>query len=94
MINPGSFIASHMSKIFLAMRGNPPPLNPPNRREHIPFWQPPDVSFGWGPRGKSGRFFNSISQTKTSVGGLNKAFSAFETTKMGVKKALKGVYFA
>jgi hypothetical protein len=38
-------------------------------------------------------FLNSISQTKTSVGGLNKAFfSPFEATKKGVKNALKGVY--
>jgi hypothetical protein len=23
----------------------------------FPFWQPPDVSFGWGPHRKSGQFF-------------------------------------
>jgi hypothetical protein len=38
---------------------------------------------------------NNISQTKTSVRGLNNAFfSPFETTTKGggVRKALKGVY--
>jgi hypothetical protein len=40
-----------------------------------PFWHPPDVSFGWGSRtAKKVHFFNNISQTETSVGGLNKAF--------------------
>jgi hypothetical protein len=31
MINLGLFIASNKSKIFLAMRGTPPPSNPPKR---------------------------------------------------------------
>jgi hypothetical protein len=39
-------------------------------------------------------FFNNISQTKTSFGGLNKAFFHHLRQQKGggVKKALKGVY--
>jgi hypothetical protein len=38
MINLWSYLASHMSKIFLTMRGNtaPPPSNHTNTRGHIP----------------------------------------------------------
>jgi hypothetical protein len=94
MINLGSFTASHKSKIFLAMRGTPPPFNSPQTEGGTsPFWQPPDVSFGWRPRRKRGHFFNNISQTKTKVWGLNKAFfHHLRQQKGGVKKALKGVY--
>jgi hypothetical protein len=35
------FLACHMSKIFLAKRGNPPPFKPPNRRGHIPLLATP-----------------------------------------------------
>jgi hypothetical protein len=57
------------------MRGLPTPIKPPNRRGHIPLVAPPDVSFGCGaaPKKRS-LFLNNISQTKTSVGALNKAF--------------------
>jgi hypothetical protein len=45
-----------------------------------------------GPHRKSGHFFNNISQTKTSVMGLNNAFfSPFETTK-GEKGVKRRVY--
>jgi hypothetical protein len=60
---------------FLGDEGDSAPLQTPQIEGGTsPFWQHPDVSFGWGPRRKSGYFFNNISQTKTSVGGLNKAF--------------------
>jgi hypothetical protein len=48
MINLGSFIASHKSKLFLAMRGTPPPSNPPNRRVHIPLLATPWCFFWSG----------------------------------------------
>jgi hypothetical protein len=59
MIDLGSFLASHKSKIFLAMRDYRPPSNPPNRRGHIPLLATPWSIF-WlgGPRRKSGHFFN------------------------------------
>jgi hypothetical protein len=48
MINLGSLIASHKSKIFLAMRDSAPLQTPQTEGGTSPFWQPPDVSFGWG----------------------------------------------
>jgi hypothetical protein len=48
MIDLGSFLASHKSKIFLAMRGTPPPSNPPNRRGHIPLLATPWCIFWMG----------------------------------------------
>jgi hypothetical protein len=44
-----------------------------------------------GPRRKSGHFFNNISQTKTSVGGLNNAFFHHlrQQKGAGVKKGVK-----
>jgi hypothetical protein len=38
-------LASHKSKIFLAMRGLLPPFKLLSRTGHIPLWYPPDVSF-------------------------------------------------
>jgi hypothetical protein len=64
MIDLGSFLASHNSKLFLAMRGTATPSNPPNRKGPSPFWQPPDVSVGWGRAEKVFTFLNNISQTK------------------------------
>jgi hypothetical protein len=96
MINLGSFIASHKSKVFLAMRGTPPPLQPPQTEGGTsPFWQRPDVSFGWGatPKKRS-LFFKQHFSNKNKCWSLNKAF--FHHLKQqkggGVKKALKGVY--
>jgi hypothetical protein len=38
-------------------------------------------------------FLNNIFQIKTNVGGLNKEFfTIWDNKKMGLKKALKGVY--
>jgi hypothetical protein len=51
MINLGSFIASHKSKIVLAMRGTTPPLQTPQTL------QPPDVSFGLGTAPKKRALF-------------------------------------
>jgi hypothetical protein len=36
MINLGSLTASHKSKIFLAMRGTPPPFKPPKQKGGYP----------------------------------------------------------
>jgi hypothetical protein len=85
MINLGSFLAYHKSKIFLAMRGTTAPFKTPKTEGGTsPFWQPPHVSFGWGRTVKVVTFFNNMPQTKTGVEGLNKAFfSPFETTKKG-----------
>jgi hypothetical protein len=95
MIDLGSFLASHKSKLFLEMRGTAAlPSNPPNRRGTSPFWQPHDVSFGWGRAEKVVTFLNNISQTKASVEGLNKAFFHHLRHQKGVKRALKGVYIA
>jgi hypothetical protein len=35
IIDLGSFLASHKSKIFFAMRETAAPFKPPNRRGHI-----------------------------------------------------------
>jgi hypothetical protein len=61
---------------FLGDDGDSAPLQTPQTEGGTsPFWQLPDVSFGWGGRAeKVVTFFNNISQTKTSVRGLNKAF--------------------
>jgi hypothetical protein len=54
---------------FLGDEGDYRPLQTPQPEwGTFPFWQPPDVFFGWGPRRKSAHFFNNISQIKTSVG--------------------------
>jgi hypothetical protein len=92
MIDLVSFLASHKSKIFLAMRGTAVPFQTPQIEGGTsPFWQPPDVSFGWGRAEKVVTFLSNISQTKTSVGGLNKAF--FHHLRQQ-KRAFKGVYIA
>jgi hypothetical protein len=86
MIDVGSFLASHKSKIFLAMRGTSAPSSTPPKQKgaHPPYGNALMYLLVGGPRRKIGHFFlNNISQTKTSVGGLNKAFSPFETTKRG-----------
>jgi hypothetical protein len=93
MIDLGSFLASHKSKIFLAMRGAAAPFNSSNRRGTFPFLQPPDVPFGYGTAPKSHHYFKQHFSNKKSVGGKNKAFfSPFEATKRGVKRSYKGVY--
>jgi hypothetical protein len=46
IIDLGSFLASHKSKIFLAMRENTAPLQTPQTEGRTsPFWQAPDVPF-------------------------------------------------
>jgi hypothetical protein len=88
MIDLGSFLAPHKSNIFLAMRGTAAPFKPPQTEGGTsPFWQPPDVSFGWDRAEKVLTFLNNISQTKTSVGGLNKAF--FHNKKGWGEKGVK-----
>ena len=58
MINLGSFIASHKSKIFLAMRGTPPPFKPPKQKgAHPPSGNPLMYLLVGGPRRKRGHFF-------------------------------------
>jgi hypothetical protein len=56
MIDLGSFLASHKSKIFLAETAAP--VKPPKQNGGTsPFWQPSNVSFGWGAAPKiSGHF--------------------------------------
>jgi hypothetical protein len=40
MINLGSFLASHKSKMFLAMRGTAAPFKPPKQKgAHPPFFK-------------------------------------------------------
>jgi hypothetical protein len=75
MINLGSFLAFHKSKLFLAMRGTTAPLQPPKQKGGTsPFWQPPDVSFGWGAEPKKWSLLLTTFLKKTSVRVLNKAF--------------------
>jgi hypothetical protein len=79
MIDLGSFLASHKSKIFLAISSNPP-----NRRGHIPFLAYPWCIFWLGGRTeKVLTFLNNIFQTITSVGVLNKAFFHHLRHQMG-----------
>jgi hypothetical protein len=80
MIDLGSFLASHNSKIFLAMRGTAAPLTEGGTS---PFWQPPDLSFGGGSAPKKwSLFFSKHFSNKNKCWGLNKAFfSPFETRK-------------
>jgi hypothetical protein len=43
-----SFLTSHMSKIFLTMRGTPAPNQTPKQKgAHPPSGKPPDVPFWW-----------------------------------------------
>jgi hypothetical protein len=70
MVDLGSFLASHKSKTFLAMRRDyRPPSNPPNRKENNPLLATPWCIFGWRGRRKSAHFFNNISKTKTCFKG-------------------------
>jgi hypothetical protein len=48
MIDLGSFLAFHKSKLFLGMMGTTASLQTPRTEGDIsPFWQHPAVSFGW-----------------------------------------------
>jgi hypothetical protein len=68
MIDLWSFLASHKSKIFLAMRRTPPPFKPPKQKgAHPPTGNPPDW-MGDGAE-KVLNFLNNFSRTKTSVWG-------------------------
>jgi hypothetical protein len=58
MIDLGSFLASHKSKIFLAMRGTVAPLQTPQTEWGTsPFWHTLMYLLVGGPRRKSGYFF-------------------------------------
>jgi hypothetical protein len=74
MIDLGSSLASHMSKIFLAMRGTAAPFKPPKQKGMCPSGNPLMHLLVGGRAEKVVIFLNNISQTKTSVWGLNKAF--------------------
>jgi hypothetical protein len=77
MIDLGSFLASHKSKKFLglAMKGTAAPFKPPKQKgAHPPSGNPLMYLLAGGRAEKVVTFCNNISQTKTSVGGLNKAF--------------------
>jgi hypothetical protein len=68
MIVLGSFLASHKSKILLAMRGTAIPLQTPKTQGGTsPFWQPPDVSFGWGATPKNWSLFLTTFLKKKQV---------------------------
>jgi hypothetical protein len=54
-----------------------------------PFWQPPDVLFGYGARRKSGHFFKQHFSNKNKCWGLNKAF--FYHLRQQKKGSEKGV---
>jgi hypothetical protein len=84
-----------MSKIFLAMRGTPPPFKPPKQKgAHPPSGNPLMIYLVGGRRRKSGHFFNNISQTENSVWGLNRAFfHCLRPQKRGGQKAVEtGLY--
>jgi hypothetical protein len=56
----GSFLASHKSKIFLAMRGTAAPFKSSQKEGGTSlFWQFRDVSFGWGPAPKKSSLFST-----------------------------------
>jgi hypothetical protein len=77
------------------MRGAAAPSNPQTQGAHPPSGNPLMYLLYRDVAEKEVTFLNNISQTKTSVGGLTKAFfSSFGTTKKGggVKKALKALY--
>jgi hypothetical protein len=65
-IDQRPFLAWHMSKIFLVMRGETAPLQTPQTEGGTsPFWQPPDVPFWWDVAPKKWLpFLNNISETK------------------------------
>jgi hypothetical protein len=69
MIVLGSFLASHKSKIFLAMRGTAASLQTPQTEGGTsPFWQLPDVSFGWGRAEKVVTFLTTFLKQKQVLG--------------------------
>jgi hypothetical protein len=58
MIDLGSFLASHKSKIFLAMRGTTAPFKPSKQKEaHPPSGNPLMYLLDGGQRRKSAHFF-------------------------------------
>jgi hypothetical protein len=69
MIDLGSFLASHKSKIFLAMRGESAPFKPPKQKgAHPPSCNPSCVFWFGGRAEKEVTFLNIISQTKQVLG--------------------------
>jgi hypothetical protein len=89
-----SFLACHMSKIFLAMRGTPPPSNPPNRRGHIPLLATPWCNISMGDVAeKQATFLTTFLKRKTVFQGLNRTFfSLFEASKGRKQKVSKHAY--
>jgi hypothetical protein len=84
------FLACHMSKIFLAMRGTLPSFKPPKQKgPHPPSGNPLMWYLDGGGRWKSGHFFNNISQTKNSVWGLDRAFFHCLRPQKGGQKAVE-----
>jgi hypothetical protein len=63
MIDLWSFLPSHKSKIFLAMRGTAVPFKPQTEGDTSPFCQPPDLFVGDHAE-KVVTFLNIISRTK------------------------------
>jgi hypothetical protein len=69
MIDLGSFLASHKSKIFLAMRGTAASLQTPQTEGGtFTFWQPLMYLLVGGLAEKVVTFLNNISQTKKVLG--------------------------
>jgi hypothetical protein len=93
MIDLGSFLACHKSKLFLAMRGttalfnHPPP--PKQKGAHPPSGNPlMDLLVGSRAE-KVVTFLNNISRPKTSVVGLNKVFLHHLRQQKGGEKVVK-----
>jgi hypothetical protein len=64
MIELGSFLASHKSKMFWRWGGLPPPFKPPKHNgAHPPSANPLMYLLDRGQRRKSAHFFINISQT-------------------------------
>jgi hypothetical protein len=94
MINLGSFLASHKSKIFLAMRETPPPFKPPKQVGKSPFWHPLMYLLVGGLPRKSGHFFKQHFSNKNKCWRPKLGIlSPFETPKRG-EGVEKGVYIA
>jgi hypothetical protein len=54
---------------FLGDEGDSAPLQTPQTEAGTsPFWQPPDVYFGWGMRRKRGHFFTTFLKQKQVLG--------------------------
>jgi hypothetical protein len=69
MMDLGSFLASHKSKLFLAMQRTTAPFKPPKQKgAHPPYGDPLMYLLVGAAPFKVVTILNNISQTKTSVG--------------------------